>query len=144
MKYTIHLTLLCSFFVASLQAQFADSLVLVPAEYLAQLESNHNSNTEDVVSEVDLSSAFLDGEEKVALFDYSITPMYFTEHVQLSLPSEENFLMEIKNGGRPKWSCHINKCFGDNQLNLSHLAPGVYIVKLICAMGIAEDTVIKI
>lgn len=143
MKYTIHLTLLCSFFVASLQAQFADSLVLVPAEYLAQLESNHNPNTEDVVNEVDLSSAFLDGEEKVALFDYSITPMYFTENVQLSLPSEENFLMEIKNEEGQVVMSH-KQMFGDNQLNLSHLAPGVYIVKLTCAMGIAEDTVIKI
>ena len=143
MNYTIHFTLLCSFFVASVQAQFGDSLVLVPADYLAQLESMHKPNTEDFSAEVDLSAAFLDGEEKVALFDYSIEPMYFTQHLQLSLPNEENFVMEIKDEEGQVVMSH-QQMYGDNQLNLSHLAPGVYVVKLTCAMGIAEDTVIKL
>lgn len=145
MKYTTYLTLLCLLLSVSIQAQYSDSLVLVPAEYLAQLESRHQPDVEEATNPLsyDLSSAFLDGEEKVALFDYAISPMYFTDKLLLSLPAAENFQMEIKDEQGLIVMTH-NQMFGENQLNLSHLVPGVYIIKLSCAMGMVEDTVIKL
>ena len=145
MKYTTYLILFCLLLTASVQAQLGDSLVLVPAEYLAQLESRHHPDVEEAANPLsyDLSIAFLDGEERVALFDYAISPMYFTDKLQLSLPSTEDFQMEIKNEQGVIVMVH-NQMFGDNQLNLSHLPPGEYVIKLICAMGMVEDTVIKL
>ncbi|NND08288.1 MAG: T9SS type A sorting domain-containing protein [Saprospiraceae bacterium] len=145
MKYTTYLTLFCLLLTGSVHAQYGDSLVLVHAEYISQLEAWHQPNVEEATNPLsfDISSAFLDGEEEVALFDYAVSPMYFTDKLQLSLPSEENFHMEIKNEQGVTVMAH-SQMFGDNQLNLSHLAPGVYIIKLTCAMGMVKDTVIKI
>ncbi len=149
MKYsTFYILLLALFVVTTSSAQYSsdpnDSLILVPAGYLALLEAKVHA-TEDIetIAEEDLSHAFMDGEERVALFDYTITPMYFTDKLQLSLPADESFTMKIQDENGEVVMTHPS-IFGINQLNLSHLAPGVYHVTLKSYMGKTEDTIIKL
>ena len=108
-----------------------DSLVLISAEYLAQLIRGQK-NDEMVASEslVDLEEALRDLENaKLVDAGLRIYPDVTPDYLQLELSYDKDYVITLFNRENDA-VIRLEDAFGSNQLNLHDLAAGTYRLQL--------------
>ncbi len=107
-----------------------DSLVLVPAQYLAMLIRSHHDQEQlshpTMLSEEDIR---LQESMKLKQAGMKIYPKSTPDYLQVELPYEDDYEVTLYNTDN-KQVLTIDKVYGTNQLDVRHLSQGKYRLEI--------------
>lgn len=127
-------------------ASLSDTMVSVPATYLAQLERTYGvMGSRDVAmrTEEETDPLMLDiFDESAAPFQYQIFPQRTSDYLQLDLPEDDDFVLRVFDRSGKVMISH-DQLYGYNQLNVKHLPSGIYRVRVTSSAGVVEEWIAK-
>lgn len=127
-------------------ASLSDTMVSVPATYLAQLERTYGvMGSRDVAMKTidDADPLMLDiFDDSSAPFQYQIFPQRTSDYLQLDLPEDDDFVLRVFDRRGNVMISH-DQLYGYNQLNIKHLPSGIYRVRVTSSAGVVEEWIAK-